>query len=123
MNQHARYALAHPVREPERDVRVSHYWRCARRSTACLTVSLDEQPFWQFSVACSDLKGPIPRRQWNAEQWDRAGDLCRYILDPLGVEPTEEVRDPEMTITRQWRKRLSAVEMNQLAVRGTQGRP
>ena len=125
MNQHARYALAWPVHVPERDIRVGHYWRCGRRSSACLTVNVeaDAWPILQFSVAFSDLKGPIPLLNWTGDLWNRASALAEYVLDPLGEGSFGEVRDPVMTITRQWRKRLSPEEAKQLSVRETQGHP
>lgn len=40
MHVHARFALAHPVYDPERQIIGGHYWLEERDLSACLTVNL-----------------------------------------------------------------------------------
>lgn len=40
MDAHARFALAHPVYDPERQIIADHFWRSDRETSACLTVNL-----------------------------------------------------------------------------------
>lgn len=39
-NPHARFALAHPVFDPQEQIIHGHYWRAERDVTACLTVNI-----------------------------------------------------------------------------------
>lgn len=34
------FALAHPVYDPERQIKTGHYWVCGDSMTACLTVNI-----------------------------------------------------------------------------------
>lgn len=40
MHVHARFALAHPVFNPERQIVGGHYWAADRDVSACLTVNI-----------------------------------------------------------------------------------
>ena len=40
MNSHGRYALAHPVFDPEEQITAGHYWRIGEQMSACLTVNI-----------------------------------------------------------------------------------
>ena len=40
MDKHARYALAHPVFDPDRQITMGHFWAYNFRVTAGLTVNI-----------------------------------------------------------------------------------
>jgi hypothetical protein len=40
MDSHARFALAHPVYDPKRDIVPGHHWWVDRRMSAGLTVNI-----------------------------------------------------------------------------------
>jgi hypothetical protein len=117
MNQHALYALEHPLNDPDKDVRMGHYWRCGPRMTACLTVTLAGAPWWQLSVACSDKAGVLPLAVWSAKLWDKAAAVAAHVFNELGEG--EVTATYGMTSTRQWLKPLSLAEISRL--RGNSG--
>jgi hypothetical protein len=43
MDNHARFALAHPIYDPPRDVRPGHYWQAEREVSAGLTCNIGEE--------------------------------------------------------------------------------
>jgi hypothetical protein len=43
MHSHARFALDHPVYDPERQIITGHYWRADRDVSACLTVNIGQE--------------------------------------------------------------------------------
>jgi hypothetical protein len=43
MHEHARYALARPVYDPETDIGSGHYWRYDATTSACLTVNIGQE--------------------------------------------------------------------------------
>jgi hypothetical protein len=40
MHAQARYALAHPIFNPDRDIVEGHYWLADDKITACLTANI-----------------------------------------------------------------------------------
>lgn len=43
MNMHARFALDHPVYDPERQIVAGHFWRFDRDVSAGLTVNIGDE--------------------------------------------------------------------------------
>jgi hypothetical protein len=43
MHEHARFALAHPVYDPDTQIVRGHYWRYDDTTSACLTVNLGQE--------------------------------------------------------------------------------
>jgi hypothetical protein len=43
MHTQARFALEHPVFDPERQIVTGHYWRADRDVSACLTVNIGQE--------------------------------------------------------------------------------
>jgi hypothetical protein len=43
MHHQVRFALDHPVYDPQRQIIPGHYWRIAHDFSACLTVNIGQQ--------------------------------------------------------------------------------
>lgn len=43
MDNHARFALAHPVYDPRLHIARGHYWRVNRDISACLTCNIGQE--------------------------------------------------------------------------------
>jgi hypothetical protein len=85
------------------------------------------RPLWQLSLAVQRREGPLPVLRWSPTIHRRIEHIRDRIMRGIGSdEPL--VEDAEMTtITRQWRKPLSIVEVSRMAptpeVRERRGRP
>lgn len=89
------------------------------------------RPLWHLSLAVHDVAGPVSVLRWSPTRWRKVEALRDRILYGLGSsEPVIPVQAEELarlSVTMQWRKPLSIMEINQLAetpeVRARPGRP